>query len=78
MTSRSRGPRTTDGIARRIGEECATREDQPFAIGVGNEVRPGFDRCRSSGRLLSRDDVTEIVRVSDARQDLDEFFAFEP
>jgi chromosome condensin MukBEF MukE localization factor len=54
------------------------REDQRFAIGVGNKVRPGFDRCESSGRLLSRDDVTEIVRVSDARQDLDEFFAFEP
>jgi toxin ParE1/3/4 len=56
----------------------ATIEDYPFAGRSRNELRSGFRSLAASPHVVFYrvvDDVPQIVRVLDGRQDIEEIFA---
>jgi toxin ParE1/3/4 len=75
---RAAGRNTAAKILLEIGEVVATVEDHPFVGRSHNELRPGFRSLAASPLVLFYrvvDDVLEIVRVLDGRQDIEEIFA---
>jgi toxin ParE1/3/4 len=72
------GRNTAEKILREISEVVATIEDHPFAGRSRNELRSGFRSLAASPHVVFYrvvDDVPEIVRVLDGRQDIEEIFA---
>ena len=72
------GLHTAEKIVREIGEACRILEDHPFAGRARNELRPGLRSVVASPHVIFyrvKDDLPEVVRVLDGRQDLDEIFA---
>jgi toxin ParE1/3/4 len=72
------GRNTAEKIAREIGAVVATIEDHPYAGRARSELRPGFRSLAASPHVVFYrvvDDVPEIVRVLDGRQDIEEVFA---
>jgi len=72
------GRRTAEKMARDIGAVVATIEAHPFSGRTRNELRPGFRSLAASPHIVFYrvvDDVPEIIRVLDGRQDLEEIFS---
>jgi toxin ParE1/3/4 len=72
------GRTTAEKIAREIDRVIATIEYHPFAGRARNEVRPGFRSLAATPHVVFyrvMDDVPQIIRVLDGRQDIDEIFA---
>jgi toxin ParE1/3/4 len=72
------GRNPAEKILRQISEVVATVEDHPFVGRSRNELRPGFRSLAASPHVVFYrvvDDVLEIVRVLDGRQDIEEIFA---
>jgi toxin ParE1/3/4 len=72
------GSNTAEKIIREIGEVIATLESHPFAGRSRNEVSSGFRSLAASPHVVFYrivDEVPQIIRVLDGRQDIDEIFA---
>ena len=72
------GRNTAENILREISEVVATIEDHPFVGRSRNELRSGFRALAASTHVVFYrvvDDVLEIVRVLDGRQEIEEIFA---
>ena len=72
------GSNTAEKILREISEVVTTVEDHPFVGRSRNELRAGFRSLAASPHVVFYrvvDDVPEIVRVLDGRQDIEEVFA---
>src|SRR5712691_10794707 len=72
------GRNTAAKILRGIGEVIALIEDHPFAGRSRNEVRPGLHSFAAIPHVVFYrvvNDVPEIVRVLDGRQDIEDIFA---
>ena len=68
------GPNTADKVGREIGKVVRVLEDHPFAGRSRDEVRPGLRSVAASPHVVFyriKDDVAEIVRVLDGRQDIE-------
>jgi toxin ParE1/3/4 len=79
--ARVAGRHTADKVTREIGEACRLLEDHPFAGRSRSEIRPGLRSVIVSPHVVFyqvKNEVAEIVRVLDGRQDLDEVFAHDP
>jgi toxin ParE1/3/4 len=75
---RTAGPGAAEKILREIGKVIALIEDHPFAGRARNEVRRGLRSFATFPHVVFyrvADDVPEIVRVLDGRQDIEEIFA---
>src|SRR6202035_97749 len=76
--ARVAGRNTAEKILREIDDVVATIEDYPFAGRSRNELRPGFRSLAATPHVVFYrvvDDIPEIMRVLDGRQDVDELFA---
>jgi len=72
------GHNTAEKIIREIGEATNLLEDHPLGGRSRNEVRAGLRSIAAHPHVVFyrvNDDVAEVVRVLDGRQDLDEIFA---
>jgi toxin ParE1/3/4 len=72
------GRNTAEKIIRGIGEVITLIEDHPFAGRSRNEVRPGLRSFAASPHVVFYrvvNDVPEIVRLLDGRQDIEDIFA---
>ncbi len=72
------GRRTAEKIARAIGAVVATIEQHPFAGRSRDELQPGFRSLAATPHVVFYrvvNDLPEIIRVLDGRQDIDEIFA---
>jgi toxin ParE1/3/4 len=72
------GRHTAEKVLREIAEVIALIEDQPFAGRARNEVRPGLRSFAATPHVVFYrvvNEVPEIVRVLDGRQDIEERFA---
>jgi toxin ParE1/3/4 len=72
------GRNTAEKILREIGEVVALIEDHPFAGRSRSEVRPGLRSLAATPHIVFYrvvNDIPEIVRVLDGRQDIEEKFA---
>jgi toxin ParE1/3/4 len=72
------GRTTTERIVREIGQVCRILEEHPLAGRSRDEIRSGLRSLVANPHVVFyrvTDDVVEIVRVLDGRQDLDEIFA---
>jgi toxin ParE1/3/4 len=75
------GRSTAEKIAREIDQLVATVEAHPFAGRTRDELRPGVRSLAAKPHVLFyrvRNDVPEIMRILDGRQDIDEIFAAVP
>jgi len=75
------GRNTAEKIARQIGQAVRVIEEHQLAGRSRNEVRPGLRSFAASPFVVFyriANDVTEIVRVLDGRQDIDEIFSDRP
>jgi toxin ParE1/3/4 len=64
-------------IAREIGEVIATIEEHPFAGRARGELRQGFRSLSARPHVVFYrvvNDIAEIIRVLDGRQDIEEIF----
>jgi len=72
------GRQTAERIAREIGDVIALVEQHPFAGRARDEIRPGFRSLAAPRHVVFYrvvNDLPEIIRVPDGRQDIDEVFA---
>lgn len=72
------GRHTAEKVLREIAEVIALIEEYPFAGRARNEVRPGLRSIAATPHVVfyrAVNDMPEIVRVLDGRQDIDEKFA---
>jgi toxin ParE1/3/4 len=71
------GQRTAENVVREVVETCGLIEAHPLAGRARDEVRPGLRSLISHRNIIFyriRDDGPEIVRVLDARRDIDAIF----
>jgi toxin ParE1/3/4 len=71
------GKNTAEKIVREIGELIATIEEHPFAGRSRGELRPGFRSLAARPHVVFYrvvNDIPEIIRVLDGRQDIEEIF----
>jgi toxin ParE1/3/4 len=71
------GPQTADNAVRQIGGACGSIARYPLGGRARDEVRPGLRSLAVRAHVVFyrlRDGAPEIVRVLDARRDLDEPF----
>jgi len=69
---------TSEKIASDIGKVIAIIEEHPFAGRSRSELQPGFRSLAAPPHVVFYrvvNDVPEIIRVLDGRQDLEEIFA---
>ncbi|HZQ13139.1 MAG TPA: type II toxin-antitoxin system RelE/ParE family toxin [Pseudolabrys sp.] len=72
------GRNTAEKVLREIAGVIALIEDHPFAGRERNEVRPGLRSFAAAPHVVFYrvvNDTSEIVRVLDGRQDIEEQFA---
>ena len=72
------GRNTAEGIARNIRELVATIEAHPFAGRSRDELGPGVRSLAARPHVLFYrvvNEIPEIMRILDGRQDIDEIFA---
>jgi toxin ParE1/3/4 len=72
------GRHTAEHIARAIDEVIALIEQHPFAGRARDEIRRGFRSLAARPHVVFYrvvNNVPEIIRVLDGRQDIDEVFA---
>jgi len=71
------GHNTAEKIVREIYEVCVLLESHPLGGRTRNEIQQGLRSMISSPQVIFyrlKNDVPEIVRVLDGRQDIDEVF----
>ena len=72
------GRNTAEKIAREIGEVVVTIEEHPFAGRSRSELRTGLRSLAARPHVVFYqvvDEVPQIMRVLDGRQDIEEVFA---
>jgi toxin ParE1/3/4 len=72
------GTNTADKIIREIGAACSLLEQHPFGGRAREEIRSDLRSVVANPHVIFyrvRDDIAEIVRVLDGRQDLGEIFS---
>lgn len=65
-------------VVRHLGELVATIEAHPFAGRARDELRPGVRSLAAKTHVLFYrvvNEIPEIMRIVDGRQDIDEMFA---
>lgn len=75
------GRSTAEKIAREIDRVVATVEAHPFAGRTRDELRSGVRSLAANPHVLFyrvMNDIPEIMRILDGRQDIDEIFHAEP
>jgi toxin ParE1/3/4 len=78
--ARTAGRPVADRIVLGIGEVCGLLRSHPLAGRGRPEIRPGLRSIAATPHVVFyrvTDGVAEIVRVLDARRDLDDLFADE-
>jgi toxin ParE1/3/4 len=72
------GPSVAEKILREIGKVVEVVEDHPFAGRSRDELRAGFRSLAARPHIIFYrvvNEVPEIMRVLDGRQDIEELFA---
>jgi toxin ParE1/3/4 len=72
------GRNTADKIIRQIGQAVRVLEEHPFAGRARNDIHPDLRSVVARPHVIFyrvKNDSTEIARVLDGRQDLEEIFS---
>ncbi|WKA28380.1 type II toxin-antitoxin system RelE/ParE family toxin [Bradyrhizobium roseum] len=72
------GRATADGVLREIAKAVVVIDDFPLAGRARDELRAGLRSLAAAPQIVFyrlKDDRTEIVRVLDGRQDIEEIFS---